>query len=105
MSNITGTIRAKATLEQSQDPLIYNVPVLLANTEVSQALTVGTKIFTIRVRGTCGLKLAFVSGQSGTNYITIPPGANYNVEGLNFSGTLYFQTSKATQIVEILEWS
>jgi len=105
MSNITGTIRAKATLEQSQSPLIYNVSCLLANTEYSQALTVGTKIFTIRVRGISSLKLAFEPGESSINYITIPAGANYSADGLNFSGLLYFQTTKATQIVEILEWS
>lgn len=58
----------------------------------------------IRVRGVSSLKLAYVSGQSGSNYITVSPGAVYTAEGLNFTGTLYFQTTKPSQTVEILEW-
>lgn len=104
MSNVTGTVRARATLLEAVTPTIYNVSVLLANTEVSQTLTNNTKSFLIRVRGASNLKLAFILGDSGINYITVPAGANYYADGLNFSGTLYFQTTKASQIVEILEW-
>lgn len=102
MSNVTTTIRGSIV---RTEPTIYNVSVPLANTEVSQTLSDNTKSFTIRVRGTCTLKFAFDSGQSGTNYITIYPGSSYSIEGLNFSGTLYFQTNKPSQVVEILEWS
>lgn len=105
MSNITGTIRGRATIESSRTPTVYNVSVPIANTEVSQGLSSGTKAFTIRVRGTAKLQLAFNSGQSGTQYITVSPGASYTAEGLEFNGDLYFQTNKASQIVEILEWS
>lgn len=104
MSTITGTFRGKAVVEAGATPTIYNVSVPLANTEVSQALSASVKRFTIRVRGESRLKLAFVSGQSGTNYITIPPGCTYTEDEINFTGTLYFQTVKASQIVEILEW-
>lgn len=104
MSNVSGTIRGRATVEQSQFPTIYNVVVTLANTEVSQILTDSTKMLTIKVRGTASLKLAFIATQSSTNYITISAGSSYTVEGVNFTGTLYFQTNKPAQIVEILEW-
>jgi hypothetical protein len=104
VSNITGTIRGRATVQEAGSVTVYNVSVTLANTEFSQDLTEGTKAFTIRVRGGSSLKLAFEAGQSGTNYVTIPPGANYTAEGLNFSGTLYFQTPKPSQTVEIVEW-
>jgi hypothetical protein len=80
------------------------VDVVSADTEVSQALSDGTRSFLIKVRGACLLKLAFVLGESDTNYITLPPGTSYHAEGLNFTGTLYFQTSKDNQVVEILEW-
>lgn len=103
MSNVTSTFRSSAS--QATTPTIYNVAVPLANTEVSQALSTGTKSFTIRVRGHARLQLAFASGNSGTDFLTIPSGANLTQENLNFDGTIYFQTSKASQVVEILEWT
>lgn len=104
MSNITGTIRGRATVEASTSPTVYNVSVPLANTEISQVLSSGTKQFTIRVRGTAKLQLSFTSGQSGITFITVFPGGSYSVSDLNFDGVLYFQTNKVSQIVEILEW-
>lgn len=86
-------------------PTIYNVPASLSNTEYSQALSANTKKFTIKVRGKADLKLAYTATESATNYITIPAGAVMFIDGLNASGlTLYFQTTKASQIVEIQEW-
>lgn len=104
MSNITTTFRGRATIEAGSTPTIYNVSAAVANTEYSQALTSGTKKFIIRVRGDATLKLAFDAGQSGTNYITVRGGTVYVEDNINFTGTLYFQTTKATQTVEILEW-
>jgi hypothetical protein len=105
MSNITATIRPLAQVEAGRSPTIYNISITLANTEVSQVLTTNTKNFTVKVRGNSKLQIAFVSGESSTNFITVPPGAVFTSEGLNFSGTLYFQTTQPSQVVEILEWS
>lgn len=105
MSNITGTVRSRNVIEFGSDPIVYNVSVPLANTEVSQALNASTKRFTIRVRGTSKMQLAFAAGTSGTVFITLPAGTTYTEDGINFTGTLYFQTEKASQVVEILEWS
>ena len=105
MSVVTGTIRGRATVVESQTPKIYNVSIPTANTEVSQLLSSDVKQFTIKVRGSARLQLAFNSGESGTTFITVPTNANYTASALNFSGTLYFQTNKDTQIVEILEWT
>lgn len=104
MSNVTGIIRGRLTVQEASTPKVYNVTVALANTEVSQMLSIGTKAFTIKVRGVAALKLAFVSGESSTNYFSVSAGTSYSMEGLNFSGILYFQTNKASQVVEILEW-
>lgn len=103
--DVTQTFRGKAVVEAGTAPVIYNKSVPMAATEVSQALTSGTKRFTIRVRGIAKLQLAFVSGESGTNFLTIPVGTSYSEDSLDFSGTLYFQTNKAAQTVEIVEWS
>jgi len=108
MSNITTSIRSlNATVSSggSATPTIYNVTATLAGTEYSQALTASTKQITVRVRGSATLKVAFDLGDTATNYITIPSGCTYNDSNLNFSGTIYFASSKAAQIVEILEWS
>lgn len=104
MSNITGTIRGRSTVQEATTPTIYNVDVVLANTEVSQLLSDNTKSFLIRVRGVSSLKLAFESGESGTNFITVAAGACYLADGLNYTGNIYFQTTKPSQVVEILEW-
>lgn len=106
MSIVTGTIRGRATVEASSVPKVYNVPVTLANTEYSQALSTGTKAFTIKLRDIgAKLQIAFVSTESGTTYVTIPSGAGYTADGLDFGGTIYFQSNKPSQVVEILEWA
>jgi hypothetical protein len=89
----------------SREPLVYNVEAEFAGTEYSQALTPNTKSFLIRCRGDAVLKIAFQSGETSTNYITISKGSTYKQENLTFTGTLYFQSSKAAQVIEILEWS
>jgi hypothetical protein len=103
MSNITGTVRASIATPANQT--IRNVSVSSANTEVSQSLSSGTKQFMIRVRGNAILKLAFRSSESATNYITVPMGCSYFESDVDFTGTLYFQTNKASQVIEIVEWS
>lgn len=105
MSIITGAIRGRITPEASITPVIYNVSCALANTEYSQTLSDHTKAFMIKARGYSTIKLAFVSGASGTVYFTVPAGTTLTQDGLDFAGTLYFQTSKASEIVEIIEWT
>lgn len=86
-------------------PTIYNVSAPLANTEYSQALNANTKKFTIRCRDIATMRLAYVSGDTATNYITIPHGCTFSDESIDFTGTLYFRTTKAAQVIEILEWA
>lgn len=105
MANFNPTVRATAQVEAATTPTIYNVIAAVAGTEYSQGLSTSTKRFTIKVRGNAVLKYAYVSGESGINYITIGVGAVADVGGLNFSGTLYFQTNKNTMTVEIEEWA
>jgi len=104
MSNITGTIRARATIQESQSVNIYNVSVATANTETTISLSGNTKKFMIRCRGNAGIKLAFNVGESGSNYLTISPGTSYQEDGLNYTGNLYIQTTKPTQVIEVVEW-
>jgi len=86
-------------------PTIYNVTMTLANTEYSQALPANTRKFLIKCRTSFAIKLAFVSGQSGTNYITIPADQAYWEDHILVSNlTLYFQCATAGQVAEIIVW-
>lgn len=98
-------------LELAARPVIYNVTLTTANTEVSRVLPSGTRKFTLQCRDTTvDIKLAFVSGESGSNFITILGNAAYNEDFIEVPGgftlTLYMQsTSTAAPIVEIVAWS
>jgi len=97
---------ANADALYSVKPLVRVINVPFADTEVAQVLSNKTKRFLIRVRDyTSALKIAFVVNESSTNFIGIPRGCSFSEEAISFTGTLYFQTNKASQIVEILEWS
>lgn len=87
-------------------PLIVNQVATLANTEYSYSFPTGTKKFSLRARGKAKLQLAFVSGNSGTNYITVFSGSKYEEIGLKLTAiTAYFQSNKAGETVEILSWT
>lgn len=103
MSNVTSTFRVQATLKEAVTPVIYNVSAATAGTEYSQAVT-DIRKFVMRVRGIADLQVAFNSGESGTTYISVPRGCTFTQDGLNYTGTIYFQTSKDAQVVEILVW-
>lgn len=101
---VSATAFKRFAIEVSTNVTITNLSATLANTEYSHALTSGLKQLIIRSRGRAKLQVAFVSGQSGTNFITIPGGANLSLEGLEFTGkTVYVQANQASTIVEILE--
>jgi|TARA_Y100000310_G_scaffold177773_1_gene177775 hypothetical protein len=91
-------------------PTIYNVTVASANSEESQALSANTKQFFVKLRGrSSSLRMAFVTGgadaSTGT-FITIPANGFLSPAGLDFSSkTLYFETSGASQVIEIMEFS
>lgn len=104
MSNVSTTFRSSADLSPPQNPLVYNVSVPLANTEYSQILSPNTKMFTVKCRTGAKIQLSYISGNTGTLFITIPKNTEYEKKDINFSGTLYFRSDTAGVIVEIEEW-
>lgn len=87
---------------------IYNLTLVNADTEYSQALSPFCISFIIKARqATAAIKLSFVSGQSGTVYITIPAGSSYELPASVSTKagilTLYMQSPVAGTVVEILE--
>jgi len=87
-------------------PTIANVSMTLADTEYSYSIPNGTSRFEIKLRALNALlKLAFESGKSGTEYITIPYGSSYaenDVKGGPI--TLYIQSPTAGMTLEIKTW-
>lgn len=88
-------------------PDVQNVDATLAATEYSVTLPANTVAFRIRSRDPrTKLQYAYTAGQSGTTYLEIPTGNTLVEEGLTpGSRTIYFQSSKASQVVEVLSWS
>lgn len=84
---------------------ISNVDLTLADTEYSHAFSSILNGIIIRARQhNANLKLSFVSGESGTTYLTLNASAVLSLDNLALSGaTLYVQSDKASTIVEITE--
>lgn len=96
------------SIAASTTPTVANVSIPLANTEVSYALPTGTKQFMIRLRGySSTMKLAYISGNSGTLYLTVDRGAFLAIGELSLTSTvtLYFQADAAAQVAEIQSWA
>ena len=87
-------------------PTVANVAVLLANTEYSYTFPTSTKRYMMANRDSGTLKYSFSSGTSGTQYITLYPGDAAVADLLDTTAgfTVYFQSTKASQTVEILSW-
>jgi len=84
---------------------IFNKTMTNSDTEYSQALPAGTVRFSIQCHGAYDMKLAFASGESGTNYVTIPANAEYEETAVRLRGNvLYFQCAAAGQVAEITYW-
>lgn len=84
---------------------MFNVSMPVSGTEYSQALPANCKKFIIRSRSKGKIQLAYTTGESGTKYITINPGATFEDNNLYVSQTIYFQSSKNTDILELLAFS
>jgi hypothetical protein len=114
MSNFTptgGSIGGSITADYqgATNPSITWVDMVLANTEYTYSIPSLARILRVRGAGLVGaakLKLAFVSGESGTKYITVWPGSVWDSPQLE-AGTvssLYIQSTKAGERIEIEAW-
>ncbi|RKZ07630.1 hypothetical protein DRQ25_11090 [Candidatus Fermentibacteria bacterium] len=86
--------------------IVKTVSMALADTEYSHTFPTGIKAFTIRLRDTAILKLAFTAAASGTTYFTLygsEPFDSIAMDGTSLS--VYFQSPSAGQTLEVIEWS
>ena len=95
------------TVAQVTSPLITNVTTPTSGTEFTHTLSVNTKRFTLRARGNSKIQLAYISGDSGLSYVTVTSGNVYEELSLDLSAgvTIYMQTNKTGDSIEVLEWS
>lgn len=86
---------------------IYNLTLTNANTEYSQVLTKNPTLISIKCRDSgADMKFSFVSGASGTTYITILGGTPWESKGRMVGiKTIYLQSSTAGVVAEIEEWT
>lgn len=84
---------------------IYNLNIILQGTEYSQALPANTKAFLVRSRNKGRLRLAYTTGGTNADYVTIPTGSSFKDTNFYTSVTLYVQSTKPGDIIEIVAYS
>jgi hypothetical protein len=89
-------------------PTVYNVVMAAANTEYAQALPTGCHKFALMMQTNDGdFRVAFVSGKvaaSTAPFLGFPAGSAYNEDGINANLTLYFASSMAGKIMQVVAW-
>ena len=85
---------------------VANVSMASANTEYSYAVLASTHKILMKLRATGQpFQLAYVSGESGTTYITVPANSSKEITDIKGTGiTLYFQSPGVSQTMEIEAW-
>lgn len=86
------------------NPTISNYPVALLGVEESYTFPSGTKRFLLRSRSKSNMKISYVAADTGTNFMTVYSGNYYEEINLDFGQTIYFQTDKSSDIIEIIYW-
>jgi len=107
----TYTLRPADTLGKT--PVIYNVTLVEANTEYSQALPLGTKKFAVKERDGNAIRLAYTSGQVATPtepYLTLLANQVYWEDDVLLSNkTLYLAAPDVVEFaerhVDIVAWT
>lgn len=97
----------EVTIEGATNPIISNVSLASAATEIDVLLPNDCKKFFLRLRDPHAyLQLAYVSGDSGIIYLTINPGCFFSDSELAVSGLhIYLQSPSSSQIVELVTWT
>lgn len=100
---VEGTL--SVTLGGLSTPAIINTSAP-ALTEYTVPLPANTKEFKIKMRNAMGMKLAWVSGDTATNFITMQPGTVYHQSNLKLNAPLniYVLPKIAGSIIETEYW-
>ena len=103
-TSFAGTLQADVLASTAPQIAILAMPT--AATEYSIALPAGCRQFQIKLRSSASLQVAYVSGQSGISYITVPRHCFYAESDIKLDGTItiYMQSQVASQELEVLTW-
>lgn len=87
-------------------PYVINVDMPLKDTEYSYSLVPNTKQIMFKTRENSFLKFSFQPGESSINYISVPSGSSYTLEGIDpqITLTVYFQAANDAETLEIISW-
>lgn len=86
------------------DWLISNPVLATAGTEYPFALQDNVKQITISARGRAKVLIAFVAGETATNYMTLDKGQTRIFTSLDLTGKyLYFNSNLNSTVMEIVE--
>lgn len=103
VTTVTSSGSQSVSLTGAENAKITNLAVSTPNSETSHSLVSNLKKLVFRCRTSASLKFSFTSGDSGTNYVTVPKHCTAEFDGLDFTGkNLYVQSPEACT-VEILE--
>lgn len=103
-TSFAGKIQAELTGATTRSTINVDMPV--AATEYSLTLPDGTKQYMLKLRYAGVLRVADVAGESATNYIEVPTWCFLSEDLLMVSGlTLYFQSNKSSQVLEVITWT
>ena len=100
-SQISGSV----SLNGATSFQVVNITAISADTEYSYTLPTDTKKFKLRARGMSRLQIADTSGNTNLVFFTIFPGETYEDDILTTAATIYFEASKAGEIIEFLIWT
>ena len=95
------------TVPKSTTPFVLNVTIAVKNTEESFNVPANTKSISFQARKDGLIKYAFSVGDSETTYKTVDPGAEEVLGDLDLITplTVYFQTTKDNDVLEVLYWT
>lgn len=99
---------AQVSIVNPTTPGVLNLAMPTASTEYSIALPAGTTRYEAHLRsGSAALQLSYTVGTSGTTYTTVPAGCGISEGPIasTASITLYIQSPKANQTLEIICWT
>jgi len=110
ISSLVTAVNSATTAVNKQNastPTVYNLTCTAANTEYSQALPANTKRFAVMNQGNNAVttwKMYFASAAAAT--MNFPGNVGYTEEMIYLAAqTLYFKSSNAGDVIQILAWT
>ena len=99
---------AQVTFANPTTPGVLNLAMPTAATEYSIALPANTVRYEAHLRsGSAILQLSYSVGTSGTTYTTVPAGCGISEGPISSTATvsIYIQSPKGNQVLEIIYWT